>query len=258
MARPASDIGPRIIAAARTRFLVEGVDGASLRAIASDAGTSIGMVYYYFPTKDDLFLAVVEETYSALLADLTRALAPDVPVEERVRRLYRRFAVMSDVETITLRLMLREALVSNDRLGRLLQRFQRGHIPLALGMLHDGVRDGTIAADLPPLVAVVITFAVGAAPQFLARRVGTHLPAGVIPPASELADLLVRILLRGIGTGTGTAIGTGTGTAIGTGTGTAIGTGTGTPSPAAPSQRRVKPGRRTATRGKPARRRTRT
>ena len=61
MARPRSDIEPRIVHAARRRFLKEGVDGASLRTIARDAKTSIGMVYYYFPTKDDLFFAVVEE-----------------------------------------------------------------------------------------------------------------------------------------------------------------------------------------------------
>ena len=70
MARPRSDIGPRIVHAARRRFLVEGVDGASLRAIAHDARTSIGMIYYYFPTKDDLFLAVVEEMYVTVLADM--------------------------------------------------------------------------------------------------------------------------------------------------------------------------------------------
>jgi AcrR family transcriptional regulator len=203
MARPASDIAPRIIAAARERFLAEGVDGASLRAIASDARTSIGMVYYYFPTKDDLFFAVIEEIYVPLVAELQRALAPDAPVEARIRRLYCRFGEMSEVETTTLRLILREVLVSNDRLGRLLQRFQRGHIPLAIAMLRDGMQDGTLAPDLPPLLAAAITFVVGAAPQFLVRRAGAHLPAGGMPRESELADLLVRILLHGIGAGSG-------------------------------------------------------
>ena len=46
MARPRGDIAPRILHAARKRFLVEGVDGASLRAIARDARTNKGMIYY--------------------------------------------------------------------------------------------------------------------------------------------------------------------------------------------------------------------
>jgi AcrR family transcriptional regulator len=44
MARPRSDIRPRLLASARARFLREGVDGASLRSIAKDAATNIGMV----------------------------------------------------------------------------------------------------------------------------------------------------------------------------------------------------------------------
>src|SRR5688500_20229561 len=90
MARTRGDIDARIVQAARARFLHEGVDGASLRGIAKDAGTNVGMIYYYFPTKDELFLAVVEDVYAGLLDDLTAAMADEHPVEERLRRVYRR------------------------------------------------------------------------------------------------------------------------------------------------------------------------
>src|SRR5262245_5446523 len=98
MARPKSNIEPRILQAARLRFLQQGVDGASLRAIAEDAGTNIGMVYYYFATKDDLFFAIVEETYVRLLEDMERALAEDAPVKARILRLYTRIGALSDDE----------------------------------------------------------------------------------------------------------------------------------------------------------------
>src|SRR5687767_15276580 len=106
MARPRGDIDIRILRAARQRFLIEGVDGASLRHIARDAGTSIGMIYYYFPSKQELFLAVVEEIYSTLLADLREALAGPGGFEQRVQRLYHRFARMSEDELTVLRLVL--------------------------------------------------------------------------------------------------------------------------------------------------------
>jgi AcrR family transcriptional regulator len=122
MARTRSDIAPRIVDAARARFLAEGVDGASLRAIAEDAGTSIGMVYYYFKTKDDLFFAVVEETYERLLDDLRRACEPTLPPVERMRRIYRRIGAVSDHESQIVRLVMREVLVSSKRLDRLLAR----------------------------------------------------------------------------------------------------------------------------------------
>ena len=88
MPRPQSDIDARIVEAARSRFLLEGVDGASLRSIARDAGTSIGMVYYYFKTKDELFLAVIETAYRGLLVDFSAALASDVTAEQRLARLF--------------------------------------------------------------------------------------------------------------------------------------------------------------------------
>jgi AcrR family transcriptional regulator len=198
MPRKRTDIGPRLIAAARTRFLAEGVDGASLRAIAADAGTSIGMVYYYFKTKDDLFLAVVEDVYAKLLAELTAATAGNLPPAERIRRLYRRIGAISDLEGQTIRLVIREALVSSQRLTKIIARFQRGHIPLVLAALRDGVADGTIDATIPPWLLLFVTFAVGAMPQLALRNIGDRI--GYTGPRGEaLSDALVDILLGGIG-----------------------------------------------------------
>ncbi len=199
MARPRGDIEPRIVHAARRRFLQEGVDGASLRMIASDAGTSIGMIYYYFPSKDDLFFAVVEEIYVKLLADMTRALEPGVPVEQRIGRLYARIGSISDTELAIVRLVAREALGSSSRFARLIRRFQRGHIPLVIAALADGVRDGTIRSDLPPALLFLGTLAVGAFPQLVRRAAGNRLPLTGLPSADAFAEQLVQVLFHGIG-----------------------------------------------------------
>src|SRR5688572_12194832 len=98
MARPRGDIDSRILRAARQRFLLEGVDGASLRAVARDASTSIGMIYYYFPTKEALFLGVVEAVYQRVLRDIEIALGPDLPVEGRILRLYERIGRLDSEE----------------------------------------------------------------------------------------------------------------------------------------------------------------
>jgi AcrR family transcriptional regulator len=198
MGRRRTDIEPRIVAAARARFLREGVDGASLRAIAADAGTSIGMVYYYFKTKDDLFLAVVESTYGKLVGDLTAATMDDVPPAERMRRLYRRIGAIDELEQQTVRLVIREALVSSKRLRKLVARFQRGHIPLVLATLRDGIADRAIRDDLPPWVLLVVTFAIGAVPQFALRTIGERV-GYTGPHGDALADNLVDILFNGIG-----------------------------------------------------------
>ncbi|MFO7177145.1 MAG: TetR/AcrR family transcriptional regulator [Pseudomonadota bacterium] len=196
MARPKSDIDVRILHAARARFLAEGVDGASLRAIAKDAGTNIGMIYYYFPTKDDLFLAVVEEVYERLLADLVVALDPEKPVRERIRQLYERVGRLNDEERLVLRLVVREALVSSSRLESILARFQRGHLPLVFRMIADGIADGTFDARRDPLVLAGALLGVGAAPQVLRRFLGERLG---LTPSANLAEQLVEVLFEGVG-----------------------------------------------------------
>lgn len=199
MARPKGNIDVRILHAARERFLTEGVDGASLRAIAKDAGTSIGMVYYYFPTKDELFLAVVEEVYERVLGDLSAALGPDVPVVERIRRLYQRIGQLNAEEWMVLRLVVREALVSSSRLERIIERFQRGHIPLVLRTVADGIADGTLDRQQHPLLLLAAVVSLGTVPQIFSRVFSARLPLGQVAPGPELANELVQVLLNGIG-----------------------------------------------------------
>jgi AcrR family transcriptional regulator len=201
VARPPSDIATRLVGAARTRFLNEGVDGASLRKIAADAGTNIGMVYYYFKTKDDLFLAVVEEVYSVILADMTQLLTSDLPEDQRLQQLYQRVANMNDEEFQVIRLILREALVSSTRLTRLGTRFLRGHIPVVLRCLSDGIAHGRLRDDLQPVLLLGATFSLGIMPQLVRRLLAGVLPSGAqaLPPASDVARVMSDVLLTGIG-----------------------------------------------------------
>jgi AcrR family transcriptional regulator len=200
MARPKSDIEPRILAAARTRFLRDGVDGASLRGIASDAGTSIGMVYYYFATKDELFFGVVEELYGKLLKDIEAAILPDVPVRERVERLYGRVARLTDEELLVMRLVLREALTSNTRFARLRERFRAGHVALIARLIADGYASGAFDRQLHPMVTMLSLAGVAVVPQLIRRVLEGRLPFPDAPGGEELSKLLVGVLFSGTGT----------------------------------------------------------
>jgi AcrR family transcriptional regulator len=198
MARPRSDIQPRIVRAARERFLAEGVDGASLRTIASDAGTNVGMVFYYFPTKDDLFLAVVEEVYSKLLDDLGVALAGDAPVRDRLKRVFTRIGGASDEEMQVVRLVIRESLLSSARFQRVFARMQRGHVAMLLTAFGEGVRSGEIDASIPLPMLLLTALGMGAMPQFVRRAAGDQPPFAMLPGPEELAQISVDLLFRAI------------------------------------------------------------
>ena len=200
MARPRSDIAPRILTAARQRFLEEGVAGASLRKIAEDAGTNIGMIYYYFPTKDDLFAAVLEEIYEGFLADFEAILDSEGPLDQRLRRLSTRIGEMSEPEFAVFRISVREALVSTDRLGKLADRFMRGHVPVILSALQKSVGAGELRRDIPfPMIVIAVAVLV-AAPQIVRRRALANVPglARVLPGPADLARHMVGILFHGV------------------------------------------------------------
>jgi AcrR family transcriptional regulator len=199
MARPRSDIRHRIVHAARARFLAEGVDGASLRTIAREAKTNVGMVFYYFPSKDDLFLAVVEEVYAKLLADLETALHGDAPVRERLARLFVRLGTAREEELVVLRLVVREVLLSSERFQRVFARMQRGHVGLLLQVLGEGVQRGEIDPDVPPPLLLLSSFAMGVAPQLIRRAAGRQAPFKELPPPEELAQASTELLFRAIG-----------------------------------------------------------
>lgn len=59
-----------ILQAARVVFARDGLDGATLRAIAAEAGVAVGTVYLHFPTKESLYA----EMLAGSLADLQKAL----------------------------------------------------------------------------------------------------------------------------------------------------------------------------------------
>ena len=198
MARPRSDIQPRLVHAARARFLAEGVDGASLRDIAKDAKTNIGMVSYYFATKDDLFLAVVEEVYGKLMEELARALHVEAPLRHRLERVSARIGDLSDHELDVVRLVAREALSSNQRFGRLLARFQAGHIALLVAAIGEAVAAGEIDDRAPLPATLLITIAALAVPQFMRRVIGQRAPLVGLPNADALASTLMDLLFQGI------------------------------------------------------------
>lgn len=201
MARPRSDIRPRLLQAARRRFLAEGVDGASLRTIAQDANTNVGMVVYYFATKDELFLAVVEQLYVQLLEDLTQALRAPKTLRERLTTAFSRLGAASNEELEVIRLVLREALLvpASPRFAKLLARFRQGHFAVLLQTLADGVNDGELDGSIPLPLLMISTFAMGGVPQILRRIARDESPFSSLPAPPELAEHALALLLQGIG-----------------------------------------------------------
>ncbi len=76
-----------ILVAARDEFAQHGLGGARVDRIAERADVNKRLIYYYFGSKDDLFLAVLENTYADIRDAEKRLHLTDLTPVEGVRRL---------------------------------------------------------------------------------------------------------------------------------------------------------------------------
>ena len=76
-----------ILAVAITEFADKGLAGARIDAIAAATRTSKRMIYYYFGSKEGLYVAVLEEAYRRMRIIEAELQLDDLPPEDALRRL---------------------------------------------------------------------------------------------------------------------------------------------------------------------------
>ena len=76
-----------ILVAARDEFAEHGLAGARVDRIAERAGLNKRLIYYYFGSKDELFLAVLENVYADIRAAEKELHLLDMPPPEAIRKL---------------------------------------------------------------------------------------------------------------------------------------------------------------------------
>ena len=80
-----------ILEAARRVFAEKGLDGASLRQIAAEAGYTPGAIYYHYPDKEHVYGDVLAHSLAALGRAVKQAAAAAPDAEARLRAAARAF-----------------------------------------------------------------------------------------------------------------------------------------------------------------------
>lgn len=84
----------RIMDSALVEFSKQGYSASSINTVCSAQGVSKGIIYHYFQTKDELFLACVEECFDLLSDYLKEKIQPDKGHVEQQLEEY--FAIRTD------------------------------------------------------------------------------------------------------------------------------------------------------------------
>ncbi|MGH2455460.1 MAG: TetR/AcrR family transcriptional regulator [Candidatus Limnocylindria bacterium] len=187
----AAEVRRRILEGADRAFQVAGFRGASLPAIAAESGVSVGLIYRYFASKEELFLAVCQQKTESQLNELATMLAPIDDPSARLRAAID-FFIRSLVEQGWGAIVI-QALAEVDRNPRLrdmLIRLSEQERGFAAMFLREAVARGEAPADLDVesmslAVAMLLHGAIahqaerGAAwePQAVARAITTILEA---------------------------------------------------------------------------------
>lgn len=79
----------RILDAAKHAFATSGFAGANINRIAESAGISVGSMYKYFRTKEDLFLVLIEKYHEYIASFIDGVLSRESGFAKRVEALLR-------------------------------------------------------------------------------------------------------------------------------------------------------------------------
>ncbi|TGE00697.1 TetR family transcriptional regulator [Methylobacterium nonmethylotrophicum] len=142
-----------ILAVAREEFSAFGLSGARVDAIAERTRTSKRMIYYYFGSKEGLYLAVLEKAYADIRqveADLDLGnLAP----AEAIRRLVEFTFEYDEAHPDFIRLVTIENIHRAEHLSgsETIRGLNLGVIQTITDIIARGQADGCFRADVDPL-----------------------------------------------------------------------------------------------------------
>jgi len=142
-----------ILAVATHEFADKGLSGARIDEIAAATRTSKRMIYYYFGSKDGLYLAVLEEAYKrmrAIEADLQLDdLAPIAALRKLVEFTYDHHRDNEDF----IRLVMNENIQRGDylRQSKNIQALNSNAIESVRAVYERGVLQGVFRAGLDPV-----------------------------------------------------------------------------------------------------------
>jgi AcrR family transcriptional regulator len=178
----------RLLAAAAHEFGRAGLERANVDAISVAAGYGKGTIYNYFASKEELFLAVVEEASAQAAA--SGPAPPEAPAREQLTATLAGFCAWARRHDAFARVLVRECLMGTPGLYPRVIRAEDPLVDALEAIVQEGVRRGQLRDDVPAgLLALAIA---GLADLALTAHWATD---GARPTLEEIPELVLALLL---------------------------------------------------------------
>lgn len=178
----------RLIAAAAQEFARAGFERANIDGISLAAGYAKGTIYNYFPSKEELFLAVVEE--ASVQAAAVAPASADASAWERLMAAVTGFCGWAGQQDPLARVLVRECLMGTPGLY---PRVIGAEWPLTAqleAIIADGIHNGELRSDVPAdLLALAVA---GLTDLALAQHWASD---GTRPSLTEIPALVLTLLV---------------------------------------------------------------
>jgi AcrR family transcriptional regulator len=178
----------RLLDAALEAFAVRGYSETAVDDIARASHTSKGGLYFHFPSKQALFLALLDEASAALLRRVENAMATETDALARGEAALREVLHAFGSHRLLARLLLVEALGAGPEFAARLNELHAAFATLIAGCLEDAVARGQI----PPCDTGIVAHAwFGAVNQTVVRWLLADQPHDLEAAYPALRSLLL-------------------------------------------------------------------
>lgn len=188
-----------ILEASLKLFAEKGVNGTSMRDIALEAGENLGMIYYYFDDKSDLYNAVMMgNVIGAIGGVLAEEANTRGTASQRLSRLLKSYIDFSEQNPDQAMMLIRG-------LVRLIEREETPFVDLVnvrLQVVEDLVREGQAAGEFGKVNTSVFSYMFIAAmmTHFLSNMIAGIYPGKGFKHMSEddILDFFKQVMLAGL------------------------------------------------------------
>jgi AcrR family transcriptional regulator len=185
---PRSARRKQLLAAAQEVFVAQGYHAAAMDDIAERAGVSKPVLYQHFPSKLELYLALLDRHCDALVEQVRTAMAATNDNNERVRGAIRAYFDFVDHESEAFRLVFESDLRNDPAVRERTDRVERGCISAITDTI---MADTGVSRARAELLASGLVGAAETAARF-------WLAAGRQVDKGEAESLLTMLSWRGI------------------------------------------------------------
>lgn len=137
-----------ILEAARNRFAHYGFSKVTMEEIATDVGMGKASIYYYFPTKEELFKSVINKEQNLFVEEIEKMFCRKISAENKLRKYVIKrleyFHELVNLGTLNFQTFMDIKLMFKE----LFERFEQQEISLLQKILDEGKADGKFDSGL--------------------------------------------------------------------------------------------------------------